>query len=183
MSKVVQNAALKGLALVATCTLGACDSIKQDKHVLETKSAVAQEVASDSVDNKTVTKQEDSMSNNNVEKLASGLVIETLKEAGQGAVAPAVGKRVTVHYTGWLDENGQRGQKFDSSLDRGEPFSFILGVGQVIRGWDEGVAKMKVGQKALLTIPASIGYGSRGAGRVIPPNATLLFEVEVLSAA
>ncbi len=108
-------------------------------------------------------------------KTPSGLVIEELV-AGSGAVA-AAGQKVSVHYTGWLTD----GKKFDSSKDRGEPFVFPLGRGQVIRGWDEGVAGMKVGGKRKLTIPPSLGYGARGAGGVIPPNATLVFEVELLS--
>jgi len=86
------------------------------------------------------------------------------------------GHRVSVHYTGRL----LTGRKFDSSLDRGQPFSFLLGGGQVIKGWDQGVAGMKVGGKRKLTIPPNLGYGARGAGGVIPPNATLLFEVELL---
>ncbi len=108
-------------------------------------------------------------------KTPSGLVIEELV-AGSGPVA-AAGQKVKVHYTGWLTD----GKKFDSSKDRGEPFVFPLGRGQVIRGWDEGVAGMKVGGKRKLTIPPSLGYGARGAGGVIPPNATLVFEVELLS--
>jgi FKBP-type peptidyl-prolyl cis-trans isomerase len=96
--------------------------------------------------------------------------------------AAAAGQEVTVHYTGWLDQNGARGAKFDSSKDRGEPFAFPLGQGHVIKGWDEGVAGMKVGGKRQLTIPPEMGYGSRGAGGVIPPNATLIFEVELVSA-
>lgn len=104
----------------------------------------------------------------------SGLIIEDLEE-GTGDLATA-GKTVTVHYTGWLTS----GSKFDSSLDRRDPFRFRLGAGQVIRGWDEGVAGMKVGGKRKLTIPPELGYGSRGAGGVIPPNATLVFDVELL---
>jgi FKBP-type peptidyl-prolyl cis-trans isomerase len=95
---------------------------------------------------------------------------------GTGAEATA-GKMVSVHYTGWLTN----GTKFDSSKDRGEPFKFPLGAGQVIQGWDKGVAGMKVGGKRKLTIPPTLGYGERGAGGVIPPNATLIFEVELLN--
>jgi FKBP-type peptidyl-prolyl cis-trans isomerase FkpA len=106
-------------------------------------------------------------------------------EVGSGAEA-VPGTNVTVHYTGWLyDENAadRHGQKFDSSLDRGEPFTFPLGGGRVIRGWDEGVAGMKVGGKRTLMIPAEYGYGARGAGGVIPPNASLVFDVELLGVA
>ena len=111
-------------------------------------------------------------------KTPSGLVIEDLV-VGAGAAA-ASGQRVSVHYTGWLTDGVITGRKFDSSKDRGQPFQFSLGKGEVIRGWDEGVAGMKVGGKRKLTIPPGLGYGSRGAGGVIPPNATLLFEVELL---
>ena len=90
------------------------------------------------------------------------------------------GDTCVMHYTGWLYENGVKGAKFDSSVDRGQPFKFRIGVGQVIKGWDEGVASMKVGGKRTLVIPAQLGYGARGAGRVIPPNATLMFDVELL---
>ena len=99
---------------------------------------------------------------------------------GSGAEA-ATGNHVAVHYTGWLYNNGEAGAKFDSSKDRGQPFRFPLGGGQVIRGWDEGVAGMRVGGARRLVIPPELGYGTRGAGGVIPPNATLLFEIELLS--
>ncbi|MFN8893350.1 MAG: FKBP-type peptidyl-prolyl cis-trans isomerase [Betaproteobacteria bacterium] len=102
---------------------------------------------------------------------------------GTGAEASA-GQRVRVHYTGWLHDPAaanQRGRKFDSSKDRGQPFSFGLGRGEVIRGWDEGVQGMKLGGTRVLTIPAEMGYGARGAGGVIPPNATLVFVVELLA--
>ena len=112
---------------------------------------------------------------------ASGLQYEDTTP-GTGAEA-AAGNNVRVHYTGWLYDptaSKQRGSKFDSSKDRGQPFSFRLGGGEVIRGWDEGVAGMKVGGTRVLTIPAELGDGARGAGGVIPPNAMLVFEVELL---
>ncbi|MBD3670999.1 MAG: FKBP-type peptidyl-prolyl cis-trans isomerase [Gammaproteobacteria bacterium] len=104
----------------------------------------------------------------------SGLQIEEITP-GDGTEAEA-GKTVTVHYSGWLTD----GSKFDSSVDRNEPFDFRLGAGQVIKGWEEGVAGMKVGGKRKLTVPPELGYGAYGAGGVIPPNATLVFEVELL---
>lgn len=110
--------------------------------------------------------------------LPNGLQMADL-EVGDGAEA-AAGQQVTVHYTGWLYENGAAGAKFDSSKDRGQPFQFGLGAGQVIKGWDEGVVGMKVGGKRHLIIPPEMGYGARGAGGVIPPNATLMFEVDLL---
>ncbi|KAB7648587.1 FKBP-type peptidyl-prolyl cis-trans isomerase [Polymorphobacter fuscus] len=100
---------------------------------------------------------------------------------GKGAEAMP-GQMVAVHYTGWLWQDGMRGKKFDSSRDRGEPFVFQLGTGQVILGWDEGVAGMKVGGKRTLLVPPAAGYGERGAGGDIPPGATLLFEVELIAA-
>ena len=109
---------------------------------------------------------------------ASGLIIDDTL-LGSGAAA-AAGQNVSVHYSGWLFYGGERGKKFDSSKDRGDPFDFPLGAGQVIKGWDEGVQGMKVGGKRTLTIPPALGYGARGAGGAIPPNATLIFEVELL---
>jgi FKBP-type peptidyl-prolyl cis-trans isomerase len=111
-------------------------------------------------------------------KTNSGLEYEILKE-GNGEM-PVQGKSVTVHYTGWLEKQGNPGEQFDSSVDRGAPFTFIIGKGQVIKGWDEGVLTMKVGEKRRLFIPAQLGYGSRGTGGIIPPNATLIFDVELL---
>ncbi|GAD21014.1 FKBP-type peptidyl-prolyl cis-trans isomerase [Acidovorax sp. MR-S7] len=99
---------------------------------------------------------------------------------GEGAQA-AAGQSVRVHYTGWLYNDGQQGAKFDSSRDRNDPFEFPLGAGMVIKGWDEGVQGMKIGGQRTLIIPASLGYGARGAGGVIPPNATLKFDVELLA--
>jgi len=118
--------------------------------------------------------QDATMSEANATTTASGLKYEDVK-VGTGETATA-GRTVSVHYTGWLTD----GKKFDSSKDRGKPFEFPLGGGRVIKGWDEGVQGMKVGGVRKLTIPASLGYGSRGAGGVIPPDATLVFEVELL---
>jgi peptidylprolyl isomerase len=109
---------------------------------------------------------------------APGLQI-TDTTVGTGA-SPKTGQTCVMHYTGWLYQNGAKGQKFDSSVDRGQPFEFPIGVKRVIAGWDEGVSTMKVGGKRTLIIPPELGYGARGAGGVIPPNATLIFEVELL---
>jgi peptidylprolyl isomerase len=111
-------------------------------------------------------------------KTATGLQYKDI-QVGTGA-APKTGQTCVMHYTGWLWENGQMGKKFDSSVDRGQPFKFQIGAGMVIKGWDEGVATMKVGGKRKLLIPPQLGYGARGAGGAIPPNATLLFDVELL---
>jgi FKBP-type peptidyl-prolyl cis-trans isomerase len=115
---------------------------------------------------------------NQVIEMPNGLKYTDTK-AGDGATARA-GNKVSVHYTGWLYNNGTKGAKFDSSVDRGQPFQFTLGAHQVIAGWDEGVAGMKVGGKRTLIIPPELGYGARGAGGVIPANATLMFDVELL---
>ena len=115
---------------------------------------------------------------NQVIEMPSGLKYTDTK-TGDGAAA-AAGNKVSVHYTGWLYNNGAKGTKFDSSVDRGQPFQFTLGAHQVIAGWDEGVAGMKVGGKRTLIIPPDLGYGARGAPPVIPANATLTFDVELL---
>lgn len=112
--------------------------------------------------------------------LPSGLKYQD-EVVGTGA-EPKAGQKVTVQYTGWLDEAGKKGKKFDSSRDRNQPFTFTLGAGQVIQGWDLGVASMKAGGKRTLVIPADLGYGARGAGGIIPPGATLIFDVELLGA-
>ena len=110
---------------------------------------------------------------------ASGLQYDdTVVGTGKRAEA---GRSVSVHYTGWLYDNGAKGAKFDSSKDRNDPFEFGLGAGMVIKGWDEGVQGMAAGGTRVLTIPADLGYGARGAGGVIPPNATLVFEVDLIS--
>lgn len=111
--------------------------------------------------------------------LENGLKYQVLTPAPADAQVAADGDKVTVHYTGWLNKNGKQGAKFDSSVDRGEPFVFSLGVGQVIKGWDLGVKGMKVGEKRRLTIPASLGYGSRRVGQ-IPAGSILIFDVELL---
>ncbi len=110
---------------------------------------------------------------------ASGLQIIDTKP-GTGA-SPRTGQTCVMHYTGWLYEKGAKGKKFDSSVDRGAPFEFKIGTRQVIAGWDEGVATMKVGGKRTLIIPPALGYGAQGAGSAIPPNATLIFDVELLA--
>jgi FKBP-type peptidyl-prolyl cis-trans isomerase FkpA len=117
--------------------------------------------------------------NRNVLTTASGLQYEDTT-VGEGMTA-AKGHTAVVHYTGWLYNDGVQGQKFDSSKDRNDPFEFSLGAGEVIKGWDEGVQGMQVGGVRRLVIPPQLGYGARGAGGVIPPNATLLFEVELLA--
>jgi len=115
---------------------------------------------------------------NQVTEMPDGLKYTDTK-IGDGATAKA-GNKVSVNYTGWLYNNGAKGAKFDSSLDRGQLFQFTLGAHQVIAGWDEGVAGMKVGGKRTLIIPPELGYGARGAGGAIPPNATLMFDVDLL---
>ena len=115
---------------------------------------------------------------NQVIEMPNGLKYTDTK-TGDGSTATS-GNKVSVHYTGWLYNNGAKGAKFDSSVDRGQPFQFTLGAHQVIAGWDEGVAGMKVGGKRTLIIPPELDYGARGAGGVIPPNATLMFDVELL---
>jgi FKBP-type peptidyl-prolyl cis-trans isomerase len=114
--------------------------------------------------------------------LNSGLRYIILQEAPEGSPIAQEGKLITVHYTGWLNQNDELGQKFDSSVDRNQPFKFVLGIGQVIQGWDKGVVGMKVGEKRRLFIPAQLAYGNRGAGNIIKPNAALIFDVELLAA-
>lgn len=113
--------------------------------------------------------------------LPSGLSFEVLTAPKADAKSPSKGDRVSVHYTGWLDQKGELGAKFDSSVDRGAPFKFVVGVGQVIAGWDEGVLLMKVGEKRRYFIPSKLGYGAYGAGSAIPPHADLIFDVEMLA--
>ncbi|MEM7066107.1 MAG: FKBP-type peptidyl-prolyl cis-trans isomerase [Cyanobacteria bacterium P01_B01_bin.77] len=137
------------------------------------KSTLIAQAASD-LDPEETTEDTTDMSDENMTTTDSGLMYEDL-EVGTGAL-PVQGQAVTVHYTGTLEN----GEKFDSSRDRNRPFSFTIGVGQVIKGWDEGVSTMRVGGRRKLVIPPELGYGARGAGGVIPPNATLIFDVELI---
>jgi FKBP-type peptidyl-prolyl cis-trans isomerase len=134
---------------------------------------------SDNANKNTMTEQKGTENVTDKKKTESGLEYE-IRKAGSGA-SPRAGQQVTVHYTGWLDNKGKEGAKFDSSVDRNQPFTFTIGVGRVIKGWDEGVMSMKIGEKRRLFIPAELGYGSRGAGAVIPPHAALIFDVELIS--
>lgn len=147
------------LSILSSTSVQAADSKKDSKKEVKEEKKENMEKEKDTT--KTVTTE-------------SGLQYIDLTP-GTGAL-PKTGQTVKVHYTGWLEN----GKKFDSSVDRGEPFDFTIGVGQVIKGWDEGVSTMKVGGKRKLIIPAKLGYGDRGAGGVIPPGATLIFEVELL---
>lgn len=149
--------------LISTCLLVSCRSGNNTTHNSKTAPAGAPQTGNTKMDRI---------------KTASGLEY-TIEKYGNGA-CPVAGNIVTVHYTGWLDNNGEKGREFDSSYNRNQPFSFRIGIGQVIQGWDEGVMSMKVGEKRRLFIPANLGYGSRGAGGVIPPNANLIFDVELL---
>ncbi len=175
---------LKVIILVNTLTgfmflLGACTNDNTTEKNIS-KNNINQEITKKSKE--TFNVEENNMTTettNNIVTTDSGLKYEILT-AGTSEQTPEKGKSVTVHYTGWLEENGTTGKKFDSSVDRGQPFSFVLGVGMVIRGWDEGVATMKIGEKRRLTIPANLGYGAQGAGNAIPGNATLIFDVELL---
>lgn len=121
-----------------------------------------------------VNEEKDKMQDKEIKEL-----IITDNKVGVGREAEK-GLTVTVHYTGWLYEKGEKTSKFDSSVDRREPFSFVLGVGQVIKGWDQGVSGMQVGGSRTIIIPSDMGYGSRGAGNVIPPNSDLIFDVELI---
>lgn len=129
-----------------------------------------------SIKAKPIVKKEEKMA---MITLPSGLRYDIIKY-GNGENTPNPGQQVTVHYTGWLNDNDNPGKKFDSSVDRNEPFTFKIGIGQVIKGWDEGVLAMKKGEKRRLFIPADLAYGARGAGAIIPPNAALIFDVELI---
>jgi len=176
MNKNINNVVFKAGLLVLSCSLSACDTKKQP---------VTQESTKKADTNTQALQTEKAPSNISPNKeanmlitLDSGLQYKTIRP-GTSDQKPAAGQKVEVHYTGWLWNNGIRGTKFDSSVDRGQKFTFTIGVGQVIKGWDQGVMDMKVGEKRELIIPAHLAYGSRGAGGLIPGGATLMFEVEL----
>lgn len=147
-----------------------------DTKIDKKEESVVQSADKQAVDLQVKDEQEDTM----FVTLKPGLKYKILKESALDAEKPNKGDTVLVHYTGWLEENGKEGRKFDSSLDREQPFKFNVGAGEVIKGWDEGVLDMKVGQKRRFVMSADFGYGSRGAGGVIPGNATLIFDIELL---
>jgi len=173
-----------GLCLIAGCGVKqeTMDLKKTPGHVERPVNEISKKIVKATLTNGDKNVETESKAVNKV-VTDSGLMYETLTAAPQGAVSPSRTQQVKVHYTGWLaDDEGQPivSKKFDSSVDRNDPFVFPVGVGMVIKGWDEGVLMMKVGEKARLTLPSDIAYGARGAGSSIPPHATLVFDVELL---
>lgn len=160
-----------------SCSICSCGDNKESKKKEQEKEP-KKEIKKSSMNNDFIKKAE----REDMKKLESGLEYEVLTMAPEGAKKPQAGQRVIVHYTGWLyDEKKEDklGAKFDSSVDRGRTFSFIVGIGQVIKGWDEGLLDMSIGEKRRLVIPSHLAYGSRGAGGAIPPDAKLVFDVEL----
>ena len=179
MKRCLCATASKALLISLSCMLTACDANdKKQEPKAETTKAVnatkpVETTKAPSMESKERT-------------FASGLKVTRMpnsKQVTESDQNPSRGQRVTVHYTGWLSDGGKRGMKFDSSVDRGQEFTFTIGVGQVIKGWDEGVMTMKVGETCEIFIPSAMGYGSRGAGAKIPPNADLIFEVQLIKVA
>ncbi|HJM69219.1 MAG TPA: FKBP-type peptidyl-prolyl cis-trans isomerase [Candidatus Babeliales bacterium] len=160
--------------LALSLLLSSCSCQSEKKEVVEKKAVTEKTEAVEK--KKTIEKK----GTPTMERTKSGLRYEINKEAPEGAAKPQAGQMVEVDYTGWLNEGEDKeGAKFDSSVDRGEPLVFTAGVGQVIPGWDETLLDMKVGEKRRIYIPSELGYGERGAGGVIPPNADLIFDVEL----
>lgn len=174
---------LSSLLLAAGCTSQKeqCSIESSEANKITTRAADVQ-TAQKTLENNQINKQPESDKPMTKTKTASGLEYEILEKGDETSTTPAKGANVVVHYTGWLsDANGNPGKKFDSSVDRGQPFQFKIGIGMVIKGWDEGVLSMHKGEKRRLFIPAKLGYGASGAGAVIPPNANLIFDVELLN--
>lgn len=169
LGQTMKNFFSLSLLIICSFFISGCNSSKVQSEVQNNDS---------NINTNLQTERSDTMENSNIKKTNSGLEYKVLKP-GTGQ-SPEKGDIVTVHYTGWLNENGEPGKKFDSSVDRGEPFKFIIGIGQVIKGWDEGVSSMQIGEKCRLFIPSELGYGAHGAGNVIPPNSDLIFDVELL---
>ena len=164
-------------ALAASLAIGGTLYMShQDKNIPD-ESALQTKMNEEIINDKLNTKENEHMSSH---KTASGITFTIIQPASSTAKKPQPGDKTTVHYTGWINENGMPGRKFDSSVDRGEPFNFIVGVGYVIPGWDEMVLDMQEGEKRRVIIPSELAYGARGAGSIIPPHATLIFDIELL---
>ena len=177
MSKYVKILAIANLCLINPM-LYAGNQAKNTPAANPTKTMNGSNASTNNT-NQTTTNTKKDQKMNPIVKKDSGLSYQVLTPST--GTKPKVGQTVTVHYSGYLNNNGELGKKFDSSVDRGTPFSTKIGVGYVIAGWDEGLLDMQVGEKRRLYIPAKLGYGARGAGAAIPPNADLIFDVELLA--